>query len=31
MRRVSKHVSIGEAHRLEKSVLGWFVLCREDV
>lgn len=30
MRRVSAHVSIGEAHRLEKQVMGWFVLCRED-
>jgi len=30
MRRVSAHVSIGEAHRLEKRVMGWFVLCRED-
>jgi len=29
MRRVSAHVSIGEAHRLEKKVMGWFVLCRE--
>lgn len=30
MRRVSRHVSIGEAHRKEKQVMGWFVLCRED-
>ena len=30
MRRVSSHVSIGEAHRLEKRVMGWFILCRED-
>jgi hypothetical protein len=30
MRRVSAHVSIGEAHRLEKRVMGWFVLCRQD-
>lgn len=30
MRRVSAHVSIGEAHRMEKRVMGWFVLCRED-
>jgi len=30
MRRVSAHVSIGEAHRLEKKVMGWFILCRED-
>jgi hypothetical protein len=30
MRRVSAHVSIGEAHRLEQRVMGWFVLCRED-
>ncbi|MCP5060164.1 MAG: hypothetical protein GY937_25980 [bacterium] len=30
MRRVSAHVSIGEAHRLEKRVMGWFILCRED-
>ncbi len=30
MRRVSSHVSIGEAHRLEKRIMGWFVLCRED-
>ena len=30
MRRVSRHVTIGEAHRLEKRVMGWFVLCRED-
>lgn len=30
MRRVSAHVSIGEAHRMEKQVMGWFILCRED-
>lgn len=30
MRRVSNHVSIGEAHKNEKNVLGWFILCRED-
>ena len=30
MRRVSAHVSIGEAHRLEKKVMGWFILSRED-
>ena len=30
MRRVSAHVSIGEAHRLEKRIMGWFILCRED-
>jgi len=29
MRRVSAHVSIGEAHRLEKKVMGWFILCRD--
>ena len=29
MRRVSAHVSIGEAHRLEKKVMGWFILCRQ--
>ncbi len=30
MRRTSKHVSIGIAYRLEKRVMGYFVLCRED-
>jgi hypothetical protein len=29
MRRVSSHISIGEAHRLERRVMGWFVLCRQ--
>ena len=29
MRRVSAHVSIGEAHKLEKKVMGWFILCRD--
>ena len=30
MRRVSSHVSIGEAFRGDKSMNSWFVLCRED-
>ena len=30
MRRVSQHVSIGEAHRKESRVMGYFVLCRQD-
>ncbi len=30
MRRVSAHVTIGEAFREEKSMNSWFVLCRED-
>ncbi|MEE3328992.1 MAG: hypothetical protein VX252_16750 [Myxococcota bacterium] len=30
MRRVSEHVSIGIAYRKEKTVLGYFLLCRED-
>jgi len=28
MRRVSRHVTIGEAQRNESRVMGWFVLCR---
>lgn len=31
MRPVSRHVSIGIAYRMEKTVLGYFVLCRADV
>ena len=31
MRQVSRHVSIGIAYRMEKTVLGYFVLCRADV
>jgi len=30
MRRVSGHVSIGAAYRMEKRVMGYFVLCREE-
>ncbi len=30
MRRVSIHVAIGQAIRLEKRVMGYFVLCRRD-
>ncbi|MDE0886161.1 MAG: hypothetical protein OSB70_11575 [Myxococcota bacterium] len=30
MRLVSKHVSIGVAYRMEKRLMGYFVLCRED-
>ena len=30
MRRVSSHVSIGVAYRMEKRVMGYFVLCRND-
>jgi hypothetical protein len=30
MRRVSQHVSIGKAVRLEKRTMGYFVLCRRD-
>jgi len=30
MRRVSRHVSVGEAWRLESRVMGWFVLCRRE-
>lgn len=30
MRRVSEHVSIGIAYRKEKTVLGYFLLCRDD-
>ena len=30
MRGVSRHVSIGAAHRMEKRLMGYFVLCRED-
>ncbi len=30
MRGVSKHVSIGIAFRMEKRVMGYFVLCRDD-
>ena len=30
MRRVSKHVSIGAAYRMEKRIMGYFVLCREE-
>ena len=30
MRRISKHVSLGIAYRMEKRVMGYFVLCRED-
>ena len=30
MRRVSAHVSIGVAFRMEKRIMGYFVLCRED-
>lgn len=30
MRRVSSHCSIGVAHRLEKRVMGYFVLCRDE-
>jgi hypothetical protein len=29
MRRVSEHVSIGQAHKQEKKVIGTFVLCRQ--
>jgi hypothetical protein len=29
MRRVSTHVTIGEAQRKESRVMGWFVLCRQ--
>ncbi len=29
MRRVSEHVSIGVAFRMEKKILGYFVLCRQ--
>jgi len=30
MRRVSTHCSIGIAYRLEKRVMGYFVLCRDE-
>ena len=30
MRRISQHVSIGIAYRQEKTVMGYFVLCRDD-
>jgi hypothetical protein len=30
MRRVSEHVSIGAAYRMEKRIMGYFVLCREE-
>lgn len=30
MRRLSSHCSIGVAHRLEKRVMGYFVLCRDE-
>ncbi|MGH0033599.1 MAG: hypothetical protein ACQGVK_01085 [Myxococcota bacterium] len=30
MRRVSEHVSIGKAVRLEKRTMGYFLLCRRD-
>jgi hypothetical protein len=30
MRRVSHHVSIGEAYKVEKPLHSWFMLCRED-
>lgn len=30
MRRVSSHCSIGIAYRLEKRVMGYFVLCRDE-
>lgn len=30
MRRVSAHVSIGMAFKVEKSLNNWFTLCRED-
>jgi len=30
MRVVSQHVSIGVAYRMEKRVMGYFVLCRQD-
>lgn len=30
MRRVSAHVSIGEAFKVEKPLNSWFMLCRED-
>lgn len=30
MRRVSTHCSIGAAHRLERRVMGYFVLCRDE-
>ena len=30
MRRVSRHVSIGRAHRNGRVMNAWFVLCRED-
>jgi hypothetical protein len=30
MRRVSQHVSIGEAYKGEKSINSWFILVRED-
>ncbi len=29
MRRVSSHVSIGQAHKREKKVIGTFILCRD--
>lgn len=29
MRRVSTHVSIGQAHKREQQVIGTFILCRE--
>ena len=31
MRRVSEHVSIGMAFKVEKSLNNWFTLVREDV
>jgi len=30
MRRISAHVSIGVAFRMEKRIMGYFVLCREE-
>lgn len=30
MRRLSEHCSIGVAYRLEKRVMGYFVLCRDE-
>ena len=30
MRRISEHVSIGIAYRKEKTVLGYFLLCRDE-
>lgn len=30
MRRISQHVSLGIAYRMEKRVMGYFILCRGD-